>query len=114
MGTIGTRIRERRELLHYSRKQLANKIGMSEIFACEIELGKKTPSVNTLMKICEVLSVSADYILWGKVSDKSEKDSSPIVEMMACLNDNELKHFAEMLRAYVKAISDAKTGTSYI
>ncbi|MBE6865255.1 MAG: helix-turn-helix transcriptional regulator [Ruminococcus flavefaciens] len=68
---IGTRIRKQRELLGYTRENLAEKLDVSVKFCSDIELGVKGMSMNTLMNISEILCLNVDYILFGdkKVSD---------------------------------------------
>lgn len=101
---MGLRIRECREKLNYTREVFAEKLDISPRFITDIELGKKGMSIDTLIKICEVLSVSADYLIWGR----GERDGNPIAEMTAFLDDTEMKHAEELMRAYIKAIGDMK------
>ena len=101
---IGKRVREYREKLGYTREQFAELIGISVRFTADIELGQKGMSLDTLIKICEILSVSSDYLIWGR----GERDGNPIAEMTAFLDDTEMKHAEELMRAYIKAIGDMK------
>ena len=48
-------IRKKRKQLGLSQNQLARAVGISQPFMNEIELGKKNPSVEVLIKICEDL-----------------------------------------------------------
>lgn len=102
---IGKRIREYREKLGYTREQFAEKIEISVKFTADIELGKKGMSLDTLIKICETLSVSADYLIWGR----GECDSNAISEMTAFLDDSEMKYAEELMRTFVKAAADLKS-----
>lgn len=101
---IGERVRESRKKVGYTREKFAEKLDISVTFAAEIELGKKGISLDTLIKICELLSVSADYIIWGR----GERDGNPVAELTACLDDNEMKHAEDLVRTFVKAISEEK------
>ena len=62
---IGTRISAKRNELSYSREVLAEKMGISPQFLAEIEHGNKGVSLTNLKKACEVLQVTADYLLTG-------------------------------------------------
>lgn len=101
---IGKRVREYREKFGYTREQFAEKLDISVKFASDIELGKKGMSIDTLIKICEILSVSADYIIWGR----EERDSNPVADLTVCLDDNEMKHAEDLMRTFVKAVSEIK------
>ena len=63
---IGERIRELREIQHYTREVFAEKVDISSKFLYEIETGKKGFSADTLCRIAQALSVSCDYIMFGE------------------------------------------------
>ena len=63
---MGNRIRKQRELLGYTREQLAEKLDVSTKFCSDIELGVKGVSIQTLAKLTELLHLSSDYILFGE------------------------------------------------
>ena len=60
---LGERILKLRKANNLTRDQLANKAGLSAKFLYEVEKGKKGLSVESLIKIAEVLSCSCDEIL---------------------------------------------------
>lgn len=51
-------IKERREQLGISQKELAEKAGISQSFLCDIEQGRSKPSIDTAIKISQVLNVA--------------------------------------------------------
>ena len=57
-------IRERREQLGISQKELAEKAGISQSFLCDIEQGRCKPSIDTAIKLAQVLDVS-DIAFWS-------------------------------------------------
>lgn len=65
-----TRIRKAREDLGYTREQIAEKLEVSVSYMAEVERGKTGISVKMLIKMCDVLGLSADYILFGEERDK--------------------------------------------
>ena len=50
-------IKERREQLGISQKELAEKVGISQSFLCDIEQGRSKPSIDTALKIAEALNI---------------------------------------------------------
>ena len=60
-----TRIRRARERMGYTREQFAEKLDVSVSYLAELERGKTGISVKMLVKVCNVLGLSADYILFG-------------------------------------------------
>ena len=51
-------IKEKRERLGISQKELAEKVGISQSFLCDIEQGRCKPSIDTAIKIAQVLDVA--------------------------------------------------------
>ena len=51
-------IKEKRERLGISQKELAEKVGISQSFLCDIEQGRSKPSIDTAIKIAQVLNVT--------------------------------------------------------
>ena len=61
-----TRIRKAREEMGYTREKFAEKLDVSVSYLAELERGRTGISVKLLTKVCHVLGLSADYILFGE------------------------------------------------
>lgn len=62
---MGMRIQQARKTANLTQMQFAEKIGVSTQYISDLERGIVGCSTATLIKICDTLSVSADYILRG-------------------------------------------------
>ena len=51
-------IKERREQLGISQKELAERAKISQSFLCDIEQGRCKPSIDTAIKLAQVLDVA--------------------------------------------------------
>ena len=60
------RIRKARENFGYTREQFAEKLNVSVSYLAELERGRTGISVKMLKKVCTVLGLSADYVLFGE------------------------------------------------
>ena len=60
-----TRIRQARENMGYTREKFAEKLDVSVSYLAELERGRTGISVKMLTKVCNVLGLSADYVLFG-------------------------------------------------
>ena len=60
------RIRKAREDLGYTREKFAEKLDVSVSYLAELERGRTGISVKMLVKVCHVLGLSADYVLFGE------------------------------------------------
>lgn len=56
-GGDSLNIKERREQLGISQKELAEKVRISQSFLCDIEQGRSKPSIDTALKIAEALNI---------------------------------------------------------
>lgn len=61
-----TRIRKAREDMGYTRERFAEALDVSVSYLAELERGRTGISVKLLTKVCSVLGLSADYILFGQ------------------------------------------------
>lgn len=73
-NTIGKRVKYIRKNNHLSQYEFTEKLGISVNFLSEIENDKKNMSLETLKKICEIFTVSADYLLLGQAEEDPDKE----------------------------------------
>lgn len=66
------RIRKAREEMGYTRERFAEKLEVSVSYLAELERGRTGISVKMLIKVCDVLGLSADYILFGEERSQDE------------------------------------------
>ena len=71
------RIRKAREDMGYTREKFAEKLDVSVSYLAELERGRTGISVKMLIKVCNVLGLSADYILFGteRTEDSARLDA---------------------------------------
>lgn len=63
---MGRRIKIRRRELSMTQEQLAEQMDVSIQMISNLELGKKAIRPENLAKVCDILDISADYLLRGK------------------------------------------------
>lgn len=95
---IGSKIKEIRTKKKISQRKLAEKIGVSGQFISLVEIGKSTPSIDTLNKIADVLEVPINDLLGG------ENDYYTLEEIVKIIDDKSLK---ESDRIAVEKIKNA-------
>ncbi len=72
---IGKRIRKARDRRHMTQEELAEKLELTTQFLSDAERGVCGISLETLINICEILSVSSDYILFGNNTTSVMEDT---------------------------------------
>lgn len=70
MVEMGLRIVERRKRLGLTQETLAEKADVTPQFVSYAESGKRAMRPENLLKMANVLEVSADYLLTGQIIDK--------------------------------------------
>ena len=65
-----TRIRKAREDMGYTREKFAEKLDVSVSYLAELERGRTGISVKLLTRVCGLLGLSADYVLFGSQRDE--------------------------------------------
>ena len=68
-----TRIRTARENCGYTRERFAEKLDVSVSYLAELERGRTGISVKMLIRVCDLLGLSADYILFGEERKTDEQ-----------------------------------------
>lgn len=64
--SLGQRIRRRRLELSFTQDQLAKSLKVTPQHISAIEQDKRTPSLDSLVKIAKYLGVTTDFLLTGK------------------------------------------------
>ena len=67
MDSIGSRIRNARKQAGLTQAQLAERAFISESYMALIELDKRNPSTDVVIRIAEILQVSSDHLLFGEL-----------------------------------------------
>lgn len=102
---IGARIREAREQLQMSRETLARLTGISALFLGYVECGQKGMSLETLVSFCDALHITADYLLFGKMTNPDlSNDAQRLLQRIPTLY---LPLAADSLRTLIVTISMA-------
>lgn len=72
---IGNRISKKRKQLNLTQEVLAEKMNVSVQMISNLERGNKSIKIENLLKLCEILNVSTDYILKGKLIDSDKEEA---------------------------------------
>lgn len=98
---FGSRVKRFREQINMTKERFAEEIGRSENFVAEIEKGNTSCSVHTLHKISEVLRVSTDTLLYGKIEEMKESKSNKEIleEIINRCNEEELQVITDIIIA---------------
>lgn len=100
---IGHRIKQARRTAKLTQEQLAEAIDVSAQYVSDLERGVVGTSIPTLIKICDNLAVSADYLLRGK--DMQDVPPLGLSERLRSLSPQEQELMMEGFNLLNKALS---------
>lgn len=93
---IGVRIVERRKELKLTQEQIAERMNVSIQMISNIERGNKAIRIDNLIKLCDILQTSTDYILTG---ERTNNDFDNLTRKISQLTESDYK-MIEMLVDY--------------
>ena len=100
---IGKRIKSAREKKGLTQEQLAEQVNLSPMHISVIERGNKLPRLETLIKIANVLDVSADTLLQDVVNNQIKLRTSEASNLIAQLSREDQRRVLAALRSYVES-----------
>lgn len=98
---IGERIKAAREQTKMTQECLAERIEVSPQYVSDLERGVVGVSLTTLKKICLVLNVSSDQLLFGANGEAI----SPVMQKCSCLSKEHFAILCEIIDRYIFAVS---------
>lgn len=103
---LGKHIRKTRKEKNYTLEQLAEKLDVSTTFIGQIERAKGIPSLETLVKIANVLETSIDSLLFGALNTKS--GDKYFLNRVSELTTNYTANEKELLLRNIELINELK------
>lgn len=97
---IGKRIKNARLEKKYTQEYVAEKLNVSCQHISDIERGLNGMSIPTLMELCKVLEMDADYVLFGTLTRAS---GNPLNKIISKMTPEQSMHAEEILMAYAKS-----------
>ena len=101
---LGQRIREQRKAKGWTMEQLAEKVELSPNYVGDLERGVKIPSLETFIRIVEVLDVSADVLIRDSVAPASHVADDELNRKLQQLTPGQKKAATDILNAYITNI----------
>ncbi len=94
---LGRRVRKQRQQMGWTQEGLAERVNVSTSFIGHVERGTRKASLETLVSIANVLSVSIDYLLSGSLKNSvigpipqslNPKQRVALQEILSTIQDN--------------------------
>jgi len=98
---MGKRIFDRRKQLNMTQETLAELAHVTPQTISTAELGQKAMRPETILKVCDALHISTEYLLRGVIT---ETDSSLLMEKIS--TPKQYRHFEDILDSFIAAIQE--------
>lgn len=100
---MGKRIVSRRKQLRLTQEELAEKAGITPQTISSAELGKKAMRPENIVKVSEVLGVSTDYLLLGKITCV---DKAILTNRISTLTVGQYHHLEDIVNSFVDTVNE--------
>ena len=97
---FGERLRNRRSALNFTQESVSDSTGISLRFYQMLERGEKSVSLDTLIRLSRVLTLSIDYLLFGDLPYNLEH---PLVEILDGMSQQQREDALKILQLYAQA-----------
>ncbi len=101
MKAMGERIALGRQAMKWTQAELAEQMGVSTQMISNLEQGKKAIRPENLVRVCDVLHLSADEVLFGTVEGREiSRESRELLAEIEKLPPELAEHFLQIIRAF--------------
>ncbi|MDE6384624.1 MAG: helix-turn-helix transcriptional regulator [Eubacterium sp.] len=101
-SSIGIHIREYRNMKGLSQEEMAERAELSNNFISMLERGEKKPSIESLIKITNILEIPSDFLLADVLNTGYKVKSSMLSEKIEGLSQSSKKIVFEVLETLIK------------
>lgn len=105
---VGKRIKESRIHNQMSQADLAERIDMSASYISRIETAKKQASLETLVRLADVLGVTVDYLLTGNQTNDSAEYQTDFMRLVEDCSSSEKQIIFDVASATKKSLRENK------
>lgn len=99
---VGKRIKTLRESKKMTQDELAEKIELTNNYVSSIECASSKPSIDTLVKICNVFETTPDYVLLDSVYASKEHHMDEIAAKLKNCSSEEIQFISEFITFYLE------------
>lgn len=108
--SIGKRIKKNRRSRGITQEVLAEKVNVSIPHISRIENGFSSPSLQTLVDICNVLGITIDDLMQDSLPAAQLRFRRPLEELLADCSPAELKFLTNVIPALLRELRNLPDG----
>lgn len=89
--TFGSRLKQARTEQNFTSEMLAEKCNLNAVFIRQMESGIRHPSVSTLIKLCNILQVSPEFLLKDELEINEDDSLEYLFKRIRSLSSEQLE-----------------------
>lgn len=109
---LGNRIARRRKMLNIKQNAFAAIVGISNNFLSGIERGNERPSLEVLIRICNALKVTPDYLLMGNMHSNNIPQN--IIDGLRLCTDEDIDLLCSIVHKMIERREKRWNGDNYV
>ena len=99
---LGHRLKIAREKKQLTQEQLAERIGVSNNYISNIERNHSIPSLDTIVKLCNILDITPDYLVLDSLYSSSGYLQDEIAEMLKHCSPKTIRLISRVIKAIIE------------
>ena len=99
---LGYRLKIAREKKKLTQEELAEKTGVTNNYISNIERNKSIPSLETVVKICNVLDITPDYLVLDSLYSSTGYLHDEISELLQQCSPKTIRLISKVIKAIVE------------
>lgn len=99
---MGERLTKRRKRLRLTQEELAERAEMTTQTISTAETGRKALRPHNIVKLCRTLEISADYLLFGEISNG---DIAPLAAKVSQLSSEQYHYLEDIINSFISAVN---------
>jgi len=108
--SIGKRIRVNRHNVGMTQETLAEKVNVSPPYISRIENGSSSPSLQTLVDICNALNITIDDLMQESLPAARRRIGSQLDELLVHCTSAETNMIVNIVRVLIQEIRNIQSG----
>lgn len=105
---LGKRIREERLKLGFTQEKLAEQVDVTDSYIGQIERGERSLSLETLVKISNILGVTIDYLLGDSVKIEDKELYAELLQILNKRSSGEKRMALDIVKLMFNHIDNLK------
>ena len=94
-------MKEARLKIGLTQEEVSEQIGITSFYISHLENGASKPSLEVLVKICNALGVTSDYLLCNSVYASKDYIRDEVVDLLKCCATEDFNLISDIIKVII-------------